>query len=95
MEIKYNIDDLRQYSDKLLKEHENMTDAVSNLESLVSSFQTNWSGEAQTAYLGFFTDTIKSLNTYLEEFDIIAKNLNTAADYYEKHEEYYSQDLGF
>ena len=66
-----------------------------NLEGLVSSFQANWSGEAQTAYIAFFTDAIASLKSYLEEFDIIAQNLNTAADYYEKHEETYTNCLGF
>lgn len=95
MKIEYNIDDLRQYSEKLLAEHEAMVGAVTNLEGLVSSFQANWSGEAQTAYIAFFTDTIASLKSYLEEFDIIAQNLNTAADYYEKHEETYTNCLGF
>ena len=90
MLIEYNIDDLRTNSSNLLKEHESMTESLNSLNDLTASFEQHWSGAAYTAYIGFFTDTISSLESYLDELNIIASNLNTAADYYKKHEEYYN-----
>lgn len=91
--ISYNVDDLRNNSKNLLSEYGVMNDAVSALNDLTSSFTEHWSGDAQTAYLGFFSESIQSLSSYLAELQIIANNLNTAADYYEKHEENYSAPL--
>ena len=91
--INYNVDDLKTNSKNLLNEYGIMNDAVSALNDLTSSFTEHWAGDAQAAYLGFFTERIQSLSSYLAELQVIANNLNTAADYYEKHEEHYSASL--
>ena len=56
---------------------------------LLHNMKQLWSGEAQSAYLSYYSAIIASTSAYVAELEVIAKNLNTAADYYEAHEAKY------
>lgn len=89
MQVIYNVDDLRAYSKKVSEQCTSMIDAIKSLNTLTESFKEHWSGEAQSAYLGYYISAIASTSTYVAELAVIAENLNTAADYYEAHEAKY------
>lgn len=93
MEVGYSINELRDYSQKLISQCSSMGEAISSLNRLTGNFQEHWSGEAQSAYLGYFSTVIASISAYVAELEVIAKNLNTAADYYEAHEAKYEPAL--
>lgn len=89
MEVIYSIDDLRDYSKKLISQCSSMGKAITSLNGLTGNFQEHWSGQAQAAYLSYYSAVIASTSAYVAELEVIAKNLNTAADYYEAHEAKY------
>lgn len=93
MTIQYNVEELRTNSEKLLTSHETMNNALSKLGSLVIMLNNHWKGDASEAYVGQLSEKIGTISRYLDELQIIANNLNTAADLYEKHEENYSASL--
>lgn len=93
MEVGYSVEELRSYSQKLISQCSSMSSAILSLNGLTGSFQEHWSGEAQAAYLGFFSTVISSMSAYVAELEVIARNLNTAADYYEAHEAKYEPAL--
>lgn len=90
MEVGYSVDDLRYYSKKLISQCISMNEAIKSLNTLTGSFKEHWSGEAQSAYLGYYVAAIGSTSAYVAELGVIAENLNTAADYYEAHEAKYA-----
>ena len=94
MTIQYNVEELRTNSEKLLTSYEAMDTANRDkIGGLVTMLSNNWKGEDSTAYADQLSDKVGEIASYLDELKIIAENLNTAADLYEKHEEKYSASL--
>lgn len=93
MTIQYSISDLRDNSSKLLNEYSSMNAAVSNLNNVMSSISSHWSGDDQASYIALFSASVNSLKSYLSELQTIATNLKTAAQLYEDHENEFSVSL--
>lgn len=94
MTIQYNVEELRTNSTKLLTSHEAMNTAIRDkIGGLVTMLSDNWKGKDSTTYVNQLSDKVGAISSYLDELKIIAENLNTAADLYEKHEETYSASL--
>ncbi len=93
MTIQYNIDDLKNKNTSLLKEYENINTATTSLNKLIGDINTHWTGAAKTTYISSLNSRIKTITSYSNELQRIANNLSIIADYYEKHEEEYSQKL--
>ena len=93
MTIQYSISDLRDNSSKLLNEYSSMNAAVSNLNNVMSSISSHWSGDDQASYTALFSASLNSLKSYLSELQTIATNLKTAAQLYEDHENEFSVSL--
>lgn len=93
MTIQYSISDLRDNSSKLLNEYSSMNAAVSNLNNVMSSISSHWSGDDQASYITLFSASINSLKNYLSELQTIATNLKTAAQLYEEHENEFNKNL--
>lgn len=93
MTIQYSISDLRDNSSKLLNEYSSMNAAVSNLNNVMSSISSHWSGDDQASYIALFSASVNSLKSYLSELQTIATNLKDAAQLYEKHENDFSVSL--
>lgn len=93
MTIQYSISDLNDSSSKLLNEYSSMNAAVSNLNNVMNSISTHWSGDDKASYIALFSAKLTSLKSYLSELETIATNLKTAAQYYEDHEDNFSASL--
>lgn len=93
MTIKYCTSDLKDNSTRVLKEYSTMSDALNNLNTLINNVSEHWTGNDKAAFIALLSEKINTLTKYLNELQTIATNLNTAADYYEKHEEYFSASL--
>lgn len=93
MTIQYSISDLRDNSSKLLSEYSSMNAAVSNLNNVMSSISSHWSGDDQASYIALFSASLNSLKSYLSELQTIATNLKDAAQLYEEHENDFSVRL--